>query len=196
MRDGTQYAYRILRKGETPWMLRVPGDCSGLDFLEKRALLVTAVATGNNPQKPSPFLHATRNLRKALLIHSERRHLYSNFLVRWPRKLPNVEMVDFQEKGQPQRWLFERDEDSALVAEAVFTTRAYTEKDSEIVYFGQPPSELVEWWDEEHLTWRGCLDGSAQSQYWVEASENRAASGGAASSSTIGPDGLKVAPKW
>lgn len=160
------YAYRICRKGEHPWDLRRPVDCAGLSFMETRALVVTAVATGNDPARPSCFLHATRKLRKALLIFGERGHLYSHFLVRWPKQLVGVTMADFERLGERQKWFFEHDEDSAYLAECVRLCRNYTEKDSEIVYFDRPAQHLVEWWDEDGKTWRGSADNSAQSQFW------------------------------
>jgi hypothetical protein len=77
---------------------------AGMTFLEKRALLVTAVATGNDLARTSPFLHASRSLKRVLMLWSERRHLYGNFVVRWPRKIADVEMADFEAIASRQRW--------------------------------------------------------------------------------------------
>jgi hypothetical protein len=135
----------------------------------------------------SPFLHATRSLKKVFMIFGERRHLYSHFLVRWPRSMPDVEMADFEDIATRQRWFSESEQDSALLENCVRACRNYTEKDSEIVYFQRPSLEDVEWWDAVGKVWRGCMDGSAKSQEWLTKVASRAApasSSTSASSST------------
>lgn len=179
-----EYAYRICRRGENPWALREPADLAGMTFQEQRALLVTAVATGNNPARPSPFLHASRSLRKVLLIWGERRHLYSNFLVRWPRKMEDVVAADFENIGTRQRWFHESDSDSALLADCVSRCHNYTEKDSEIVYFSRPRLEKVQWWDAVGKVWRGCMDDSAISQAWRAKLQPRAEQASSSSSAS------------
>ena len=60
--DVGRYAYRILRKGESPWSLRTPPDTSGMPFKERRALLLSAIALGNDPAHTSVFLHTSESV--------------------------------------------------------------------------------------------------------------------------------------
>ena len=83
--SNTPWLYRVLRRGELPWELRSPPETKDLSKAAFRDLLVSAVALGNNPEHTSPFLHTTASLRRALLLLQERRHLYSNWLVRFQR---------------------------------------------------------------------------------------------------------------
>ena len=161
-----QYAYRICRRGENPWQLREPLLCDDLGFKETRALLLSAVARGNSDKHTSPFLHATRSLKRALWIFQERRHLYSHWLVRWPRQVLEGKCADFQDIAQRSKWLHEDDSDTSLLAEYVQRCRAYTEKDSEIVCFCRPGLEDIDWWDDARKTWHNCLS-SATSQEWM-----------------------------
>ena len=91
------FVYRVLRKGENPWRMRVPPDIQ-LEYAELRTLLVTAIAHGNNPEQASDFLHATGSLTQAIRIKQERRYLYSNWLVRWRRDSVD-DRIDFETKG-------------------------------------------------------------------------------------------------
>ena len=92
------FVYRLCRIGETPWTLRQPQDLSNASFSELRALLVSAIAMGNQQAHTSVFLHSTSSLGKIQKILDERRSLYTNWLVRWPKHLKNVDNV------APQNW--------------------------------------------------------------------------------------------
>jgi hypothetical protein len=157
-------SYRICRKGENPWQLRDPAVTEHLPRAEMRALLLSAVAIGNNPKRPSPFLHATRVLRKALSIFGERRQLYSHWLVRWPYSAEDS--IDFENIGMRNKWFGEDDSDSSLLQEYRHKCLSYTEKDSEQVYLRRPALENIEWWDEDSKSWHNCL-ATALSQKWM-----------------------------
>ena len=134
-----------------------------LPFDQMRALILSAVATGNDSRSPSPFLHASRSLKKTLWIFGERRSLYSHWLVRFPK---TKDCIDFEEGAQRRRWFSEENSDTSLLADYVRKCRSYTEKDSELVYMRRPDLEDVEWWDELTKTWQHCLN-SAKSQLWM-----------------------------
>ena len=58
-----EWAYRACRMGENPWQLRAPPDhISDLSRKQLRAMVLSAVAKGNDPHMPSPFLHASSRL--------------------------------------------------------------------------------------------------------------------------------------
>ena len=144
--NGKQFVYRVLRAGESPWRMRIP-PMVDLEHKEMRALLVTEIAHGTEEQEQSPFLHTTASLKKAIRIKQERGSLYSNWLTRWKRNCVE-ELVDFETKADRQKWLYENDNDSELVRQAVMTCRSYVQTDSEIVYMRHPGDRSIEWWDE------------------------------------------------
>lgn len=161
-----KYAYRICRQGENPWQLRDPPLMRDLPDAELRVLILSAIGTGNQASSPSPFLHATRSLKKALWIFSERRALYSHWLVRWPKWGKDSDCLDFEEPAVRHRWLSEAYSDNVLLRNYLDKARAYTEKDSELLYFRRPDLGDVEWWDEENKSWVDSLL-SAKSQWWM-----------------------------
>ena len=147
-----RYCYRICRRGETPWTLRQPPDLTGASFAEKRSLMATGIAMGN--ETPSSFLHATTSLTKVMLVFGERRTLYSHWLVRWPKDIPGVECANFADKAADrQRWLSEVDGDTALIERCIKTARSYVQKDKEIVFLQHPGQSNVGWWDADTKTW-------------------------------------------
>ena len=153
--DGKQFVYRVLRYGESPWRMRIP-PMVDLVHSEMRALLVTAIAHGNDEQEQSLFLHTTASLTKAIRIRQERRSLYSNWLTRWKKNCVE-ERVDFETKADKLKWLSENDNDSELVRQAVMICRSYVQKDSEIVYLRHPGNNNIEWWEKIDKT---CHKGS------------------------------------
>ena len=165
------YAYRICRKGgENPWNLRVPTDVSEFTFNGKRALVILSIATGNKDTNPSNFLHASGNLGKALKIFQEREHLYSTWLVRWPKDLPNDDKISFEMHDQRAKWFTERPNDPDAVINLCKRCIDFTEKDSELVYFARPSLDVIEWWDQAQQQWHYCrsdIKDSAESQFWV-----------------------------
>ena len=164
VKGGPAWSYRICRRGENPWQLRDPPVMADLEFAEMRALLLSAVAKGNDPRSPSPFLHATSVLRKALWIFGERRELYSHWLVRFPKSRKGC--IDFEDAAMRGKWFSEHNNDTSLLEEYVQKCRAYTEKDSELVYLIRPNLEDIQWWDESTKEWQHCLH-SAKSQHWM-----------------------------
>ena len=152
--DVGKYAYRILRKGEHPWSLRTPPDTEAMPFRDRRALLVSAIALGNDPEHTSIFLHTSQTVPKVLNVFGERRKLYSHWLVRWPRAIPGVPCADFSLAKDRQRWLAELDGDSDLIVDCLKQCRNYMMKDAELVYFAHPGLHNVEWWDEENCCWQ------------------------------------------
>ena len=111
------YVYRICRKGENPWNLRLPTDISGFHFVEQRALLVHAIAHGNAEDTPSCFLHTSCKLKNALKIFQEREHLYSSWLVRWPKDLVGVDKISFENHIIRAKWYSKCEGDTGLVIE-------------------------------------------------------------------------------
>ena len=148
-----KFVYRVCRKGETPWSLRQP-PASILSMGEDaiRALMLQAVATGN--QKDSCFLHSTSSLKKVILLSQERRHLYCNWLVRWPRKSTGAKVADFDEAVDRHKWLSESQDDSRMLQEWLRTCRSYVLKDSEQVWMQHPGTDNVEWWDQKNRMWK------------------------------------------
>jgi len=171
LRGPKGYAYRICRKGgENPWNLRLPTDVSEFSFDEQRALVIHSIANGNKDATPSNFLHASGNLQKALKIFQEREHLYSTWLVRWPKDLPNVDKLSFEMHDQRAKWFTERQNDTDVLIDLCKRCIDFTEKDSELVYFARPSLDVIEWWDEFEKQWHYCrsdIKDSAQSQFWV-----------------------------
>jgi hypothetical protein len=146
------FLYRVCRKGETPWALRRPPDVSGLSERELRAMVLPAIAYGNDPARQSPLLHCTITVKKAQAILGERRHLYSNWLCRWPKVCPGMAIIDL---SYPSLKLLDQlPDDTAFLEECVLEVRRYTIKDKEVVVLNYPPKEQVEWWDEEAKKWR------------------------------------------
>ena len=164
--DQRAWAYRICRQGENPWQLRDPPLMKDLPEPQLRVLILSAIGTGNQASTPSPFLHATRSLKKAVWIFSERRALYSNWLVRWPKWGEDSDCLDFEKSAVRYKWLSEADSDNSLLRNYMDKARAYTEKDSELLYFRRPDLGDVQWWDEEGKSWEDCLL-SAKSQWWM-----------------------------
>jgi len=157
------FHYRVCRKFENPWQLRDPPDLSDMPFLEQRAIVLSAISQGNLPRFPSPFLHATRSLRRCWFIFCERRSLYSHWIVRWPK---SKDCLDFEAPGIKNKYFAERDGDTSLIAALATKCLSYTAKDSEVVYMHRPDMSEVDWWDETTMSWHNCLD-SAKSQQWM-----------------------------
>ena len=96
--DG-DWAYRLCPNGEDPWNLRVPpAHIADLSRKQLRAMLLSAVACGNDPQMPSPFVHASSSLKAVRGILGERRWRYSNWLTRFPKSCTGGNMIDFGDK--------------------------------------------------------------------------------------------------
>lgn len=161
------YAYRLCCIGEHPWNLRKGEAVSSFQFTELRALLLNKLRDEKNPYGTSCFLHANLSLWKVLAAFKERTPLYSNFLVRFPRVLEDVEMIDFEDVAERQKWFGERQDDSYLLKELSRACRADKKTLTELVYYDRPKLSLTEWWDAQNLRWRFCDDDSAESQHWA-----------------------------
>ena len=73
------WAYRVLRRGETPVALRHPNPVTEcLQENELRSILLDAVAFGNDPLRTSPFLHCTSSIARARNLRRERPALYTD----------------------------------------------------------------------------------------------------------------------
>ena len=102
--------------------VRVPGISA------RRQISVISAARGSGPScwKPwllatprrPPFLHGTLSLPRALNIMEERRHLYTNWLVRWPLSGQDA-IINLSTKDEQQAWLLEEDGDTELLLEVV-----------------------------------------------------------------------------
>ena len=91
--------------GENPWELRQPpGHIGELSKKQLRAMVLAAVAMGNDPQMPSALLHATGSIPVIRKLLGERRWLYSNWLVRWPKVLHDVPYIEFGDKKLYTNW--------------------------------------------------------------------------------------------
>lgn len=103
------WLYRVLRIGENPANLRQPPTTAkNLPHSELRALLLEAVANGNQQRRTSPFLHFTRSLGAAISLIQERAYLYSNWIVRIPtRDLEGV--VDISTTEMQKNWFYQDD---------------------------------------------------------------------------------------
>ena len=122
--------------GETPWTLRSPPDFSMLDRRGIRVLMLESVACGNTQE--SPFLHGTLGLPRVLKIIEERRHIYTNWLVRWPLDEKGDAVINLSNREHQQAWLQEEDGDTDLVMEWVAHCRKYAAKDQEVVQLRKP----------------------------------------------------------
>ena len=163
------YAYRLCCIGEHPWNLR-KGTAVGssVQFTELRALLLNKLRDEKNPYGRSCFLHANCSLWNVLAVFKEREKMYSTWLVRFPRVLEDVEMIDFEDVTERQKWFGERHDDSHLLKELSSACRADTKTLTELVYYDRPKLSLTEWWDAKNLLWRFCDDDSAESQHWAK----------------------------
>lgn len=150
------YAYRCLRRYETPWIMREP-QLPQLSHQEMRALLLPGVAMGNSKQHTSPFLHCTTDVLKARAIRMERAHLYSNWLVRWPKNC--ARHIDLSDKQSQRAYLEEDTNDSAFLDQCLREVRSYSLKDKELVYLERPQEADVEWWNESTKSWRPVEEG-------------------------------------
>ena len=166
--DAGRFLYRILRKGETPWALRSPPDTTALPFQQLRSLLLPAIAFGNQPQHTSPFLHCTSRLSTCWKIFSERRALYSNWMIRITR--PLLKGVGAIELGgdNGKKYLQDFDGDTALLEHCCQLGRQYAMKDREVVLLAKPAPDAVEYWDEQERAWRSVEH--AKSKYALTAS--------------------------
>ena len=150
------WAYRACRMGETPWNLRkVPSHVLELTRKQLRGMVLSAVAMGNDPQHPSPFLHATDSIAVIRKLLGERRWLYSNWLVRWRQdcggKPAHINFQDDKEWG----WILaDSDDDTDLLQECVQKARGYVAKDRELVYLTSIPLKDIDWWCEETKQWQ------------------------------------------
>ena len=151
------WLYRVCRRGETPLTLRQPPGDTLFHDDELRVLVLDAVACGNSRQKPSPFLHTTTKLTKARALRHERSSLYSNWLVRFPRRIDGVKTLDLTQPAQCRHIVDETVGDSPLIRDMCAQVRAYSQKDSEVVVFHPVPLEMVEWWCELSGTWEPAL---------------------------------------
>ena len=148
---GAAFVYRSLRRFETPFQMRKPVIPKALTHLELRALLLPAVAYGNDKKRTSLFLHCTVSVKKAKAIMEERRHLYSNWLVRFPKdSAAHLTLSCF---ATQQDYLKEEDTDTAFLELALAHVRKYSTKDKECVYTELPPEEVIEWWNEAEQEW-------------------------------------------
>ena len=147
----------MLRRGELPWELRNPPDTTCLSKVAFRDLLVSSVALGNNPEHTSPFLHTTANLNKGPLWLQERRRLYSNWLIRFPKVIEGIDIVDLSTLQGRQIYLQEKSSDSALLQSCVCIVRNYAEKDREVVVLRRPPLDSIEVWDQKARAWIAAL---------------------------------------
>ena len=152
------WLYRVLRKGEVPWALRDPPSTEGLDEVELSALVLPAVTLGNQPQHTSPFLHATVSLSKAISIILERRHLYSNWLVRWPKVLPGIKLIDLTVDRTRHQWLGPKPGDTALLEECCRVARSFSDKDQEVIVCSRPSLRHIMWWNASGGRWEQTMD--------------------------------------
>jgi len=142
--------------GENPWNLRkVPSHVLELTPKQLRGMVLSAVAMGNDPQHPSPFLHATDSIAVIRKLLGERRWLYSNWLVRWRQdcggKPGHINFQDDKEWG----WILaDSDDDTDLLQECVQKARGYVAKDRELVYLTSIPLKDIDWWCEETKQWQ------------------------------------------
>ena len=141
--DG-DWAYRLCPNGEDPWNLRVPPEhIADLDRKQLRAMVISAVACGNDPQMPSPFVHASSSLKAVRGILEERRWRYSNWLTRFPKSCTGGNMIDFGDKPAWGWVLDEWDGDTDFLHECLQKARGYTDKDRELVYLTSIPLKEI-----------------------------------------------------
>ena len=154
------WAYRACRMGENPWNLRkVPSHVLELTPKQLRGMVLSAVAMGNDPQHPSPLLHATDSIAVIIKMLGERRWLYSNWLVRWPQDCGGKPgHIDFQDHKRGGWILAESDDDTDLLRECVQKARGYVAKDRELVYLTSIPLKEIDWWCEETKQWQSAED--------------------------------------
>ena len=154
-----EWAYRVCRMGESPWELRKPPEhIHDLTRPQLRGMILSAVAKGNDPQMPSPFLHASTSIAVIRQLLGERRWLYSNWLVRWPKDCVGPARVDFQCKTEWGWVLEEWDTDTDYLQECLQKARGYATKDRELVYLTSIPVKEIDWWCERTNQWRSVED--------------------------------------
>ena len=152
---GQPFVYRSLRRFETPWQMRKP-EIPKMTHLELRAILLPAVAYGNDKRRTSPFLHCTVSVAKAKAIMEERRQLYSNWLVRFPANC--AAHIDLSNIEAQRKFLNEEPTDTTFLELALKEVRNYPTKDKECVYLELPPISEIEWWNEAEGEWSSVAD--------------------------------------
>ncbi len=159
----SQKLYRVLRVGETPLSLRCPpAKYESMTEDELRGPMIHAIAWGNDPARPSEFLHCTRSLARAKVVWSERRALYSTTVVRFPRDaVPEALVFDFSHPNRRREAVLgEKRGDTQWVEESLQRIRAYVSK--EVVLLRRPASERVEWWGIHSCSWRLAREWEAE----------------------------------
>ena len=101
-----------------------PTDVCGFQIAEQRALLLKKIAHDKGPDENSCFFHANSSLWRVLTSFKERKRSYSNFLVRFPEVLEDVEIIDFEDAAEQHKWFGERLDDSDLLKELSRACRA------------------------------------------------------------------------
>ena len=146
--------------GEHPWKLRSPPwHLRDLTKKQLRAMVLAAVAHGNDPQMTSSFLHASTSLVAVRKLIGERRWLYSNWFVRWRRGCePHINFGDKPAWG----WVLDEwDCDTDFLHECLQKARGYTEKDRELAYLTSIPLKEIDWWCERTNQWRNAEETAA-----------------------------------
>ena len=106
--------------GEHPWKLRSPPEhLRDLTKKQLRAMVLAAVAHGNDPQMTSPFLHVSASLVAVRKLIGERRWLYSNWFVRWRRDCVGDAHINFSDKLAWGWLLAEWDDDPDFLIECL-----------------------------------------------------------------------------
>ena len=146
--------------GEDPWNLRkVPSHVLDLTPKQLRGCVLSAVAMGNDRQHTSPLLHATTSIAVIRKLLEQRRWLYSNWLVKWPKDCGGKPVhIDFEDHKRGGWILEESDDDTDLLRECVQKARGYVTKDRELVYLTSIPLKDIDWWCERIHLWRCAED--------------------------------------
>ncbi len=148
--------------GENPWELRAPPEhIKDLTKKQLRAMVLAAVAHGNDRQMTSSFLHASTSLVAVRKLLSERRWLYSNWFVRWRRDCVGDAHINFSDKLAWGWLLAESDDDTDFLNECLQKARGYTEKDKELAYSTSIPLKEIDWWCERTNQWRNAEETAA-----------------------------------
>ena len=88
------------------------------------------------------------------MLLAERRWLYSNWLVRWPRVIADIPHIDFLDKKTWGYLLDDWESDTDFLQECVREARVYVSKDRELIYTKRIPHCYVDWWCEHTHQWR------------------------------------------
>ena len=135
-----------------------PPHCAETPWKEQRLAVLEALAYGNSTKRPSPFIHATTSLAKAVAIQQERGHLYSDVMVRFrPNCVGPGHWLGYTHDELRNSIVEEMRTDDPDTVEMVKRIRGFMTKDEEVIVKQRPDLKDVEFWNGDAQCWSPAL---------------------------------------